>query len=172
MTWLLRNARLWGVENTHDILLKAGQIFLDTDEGSICDADVWDLEGRLVLPGLTEIHAHLDKTYSHIENPEGTLRGAIENFKRTESTRQPDDIRKNALAAVRHSISFGTTKMRSHLNLSQDSDLDVLRILNEVRYELREAINIQFAGMMSLDGTREERKRLERALDLDRKSVV
>ena len=122
MTWLLRNARLWGVENTHDILLKAGQIFLDTDEGSICDADVWDLEGRLVLPGLTEIHAHLDKTYSHIENPEGTLRGAIENFKRTESTRQPDDIRKNALAAVRHSISFGTTKMRSHLNLSQDSD--------------------------------------------------
>lgn len=166
MTWLLRNARLWGVENTHNILLKAGKIFLDTDEGSICDADVWDLEGRLVLPGLTEIHAHLDKTYSHIENPEGTLRGAIENFKRTETTRQQDDIRKNALAAVRHSISFGTTKMRSHLNLSQDSDLDVLRVLNEVRYELREAINIQFAGMMSLDGTREERKRLESALDL------
>ena len=58
MTWLLRNARLWGVENTHDILLKAGQIFLDTDEGSIFitlkSIIQFSMNKKTILPKLTQ----------------------------------------------------------------------------------------------------------------------
>ena len=39
---------------------------------SICEAEnYWDLEGKLVLPAFADLHTHLDKTYSPIDNPEG-----------------------------------------------------------------------------------------------------
>src|SRR3989440_11087783 len=61
---LLRGGRLWGRDDpAADILVRAGVI--DRIEPGLqapAGAEVIDLGGRLVLPGLVEAHCHLDKT--------------------------------------------------------------------------------------------------------------
>jgi cytosine deaminase len=59
---LSRGGRPWGHAAGADILVRAGVI--DRIESGIQapDAEVIDVSGRLVLPGLVEAHCHLDKT--------------------------------------------------------------------------------------------------------------
>ena len=42
------------------------------------DAEIFDVDGQLVLPGLVDMHQHLDKsrTRALLDNPSGTLMGA------------------------------------------------------------------------------------------------
>lgn len=58
---LLRDGRLWRT-GAADVLVRDGvlaEIGPGLDPG---DAEVLDLGGRLVLPGLVDAHCHLDKT--------------------------------------------------------------------------------------------------------------
>lgn len=148
MTWLLTNARLADAGVTEDLLLRDGRMWF---AGPVAahgeDCERWDLEGRLVLPGLVEIHAHLDKTYSAIENPDGTLNGAIESFRRQAATRSLADVERNAVRAIEAALVNGVTKLRSHLNLHGRQDLAVIEVMQGVRRRFRASIDLQFVAM-------------------------
>ncbi|MEZ4708099.1 MAG: amidohydrolase family protein [Caldilineaceae bacterium] len=52
----------------------------------------WDLAGRVLLPGLVDLHTHLDKTYSTLENQSGTLLETIAVWGRFKQQRTPKEL--------------------------------------------------------------------------------
>src|SRR5688572_20853807 len=61
MSVLLVGGTLWGTEGPADVLLEDGRI-ASIGEPASDGADVVDVTGMLLLPGLVEAHCHLDKT--------------------------------------------------------------------------------------------------------------
>ncbi len=59
---LLRGGYPWGYDVAADILVREGKITQIEPAVGVTDAEVIDLAGRLVLPGLVDAHCHLDKT--------------------------------------------------------------------------------------------------------------
>src|SRR5919107_419606 len=58
---LLRGARPWGSDGPADVLIRDGAI-ARIAPGIEADAEVLDIGGLLLLPGLIDAHCHLDKT--------------------------------------------------------------------------------------------------------------
>jgi len=145
LTWSLHNARLPGSDQPVRLAV-AGQA--DDDE-----SDVWDVQGLLVLPGFAELHTHLDKTYSPIQNRSGGLRGAIESYRGQGAARSPQQVADAARQALRKASRHGVTALRSHVNMSSQRDLEVLQALVEIRAQLHESMDLQFVAMGPLDGS-------------------
>ncbi|MGA1371982.1 MAG: hypothetical protein ACO3Z6_10310, partial [Pseudomonadales bacterium] len=102
MNWVLSSARVPNRSDLVDIFMRDGRLrILPTGQVTPEGWLQWDLEGRLVLPGLVELHTHLDKTYTDPFNPEGTLMGAIRRFERVSMERTLADIETNAERALR-----------------------------------------------------------------------
>lgn len=113
--------------------------------------DVWDLEGRLLLPGFVDIHTHLDKalTLPFTDNPDGTLGGAIAGFQSYEPQMTSEDVLKRTLAVAKSALMHGTTTIRTHVNYGADGGLfeRSLEGLKEARRQLRGLIDLQFVVM-------------------------
>jgi len=151
MNWLLKQARIPNKEGLHSLLLQDGKIALNPDHVRISNAQVWDLAGRTVLPGLADMHVHLDKTYSDFTNISGTLWGAIESFRVTIATRTEQQIYDRAERALKTAVSAGVTRMRSHVNLGSKADLELFRILSALRDRYQLAVELQLVGMVSIN---------------------
>lgn len=104
-----------------------------------------DLHGTLVLPGLIEAHAHLDKTFTRqrLGPIEPGLLGAIAatQLDRRQWTR--DDLHQRSQRALRQAASHGVSLLRSHVDwwsaaappawslladLAQDSPVELQRV--------------------------------------------
>ena len=159
VAWLLANARLRDRSDRFDLLLREGRValFPAGRAGVATDAaQRWDLAGRLVLPGLIEMHAHLDKTYSPIDNSEGTLEGAIRSFRRTAASRSLADVESNAARAIETASANGVTKLRTHLNLGAREDLAVIELMQGLRRRFRRSMALQFVAMASFEQPQSE----------------
>lgn len=150
MNWLLQNAKLPGESKHVDLRLVQGKIRLLPPGSETGDANCWDLQGRVVLPGLADMHVHLDKTYSDFSNQSGTLRGAIESFQQTLATRTEQEIYDRAERGLRAAVRAGVTRMRSHVNLGSAADLALFKILSSLRDRYQSALELQLAGMVSV----------------------
>ncbi|RPG51373.1 MAG: hypothetical protein CBB61_001500 [Gammaproteobacteria bacterium TMED1] len=116
--------------------------------GSVCEAEsCWDLEGKLVLPAFADLHTHLDKTYSPIDNPEGGLEGAINAFRDYKAKRTPQELEKSASRALRKAVSQGVTRLRSHVTASAPEDVETIHVLNDVRNRFSGLIDLQLVAM-------------------------
>jgi len=177
VSWTLRRARLRGRDGLYDLRLAATGLTVTptalaahappaAPPALAADGGDWDLAGRLVLPGLVELHTHLDKTFTPSRNPEGTLIGAIDSFRAVVASRTAADIEGNAEAALRAAIARGVTRLRSHLNLGSPDDLAMIEILSDLRRRYRDRIELQFVAMAGLDGSDAARRLLEAALAL------
>jgi cytosine/creatinine deaminase len=124
----------------HDLLLVEGQIAAvqasaatpppgppgdaPTDERSARLAAAWgrarrvDLAGAVVLPGLIEAHAHLDKAYTvHRAPPTGPgLLAAIEATTADSARWTEDDLRQRGRRGLREARASGVRTLRSHVN--------------------------------------------------------
>lgn len=160
MNWLLADARIPGLHHRVDLLIAEGRVrIVEPSARRSIDAQCWDLDGRVVLPGLIELHAHIDKTYSDSSNPAGTLVGAIECMASQEARRSLQDIEVRAERAIRAAIAHGVTRMRTHLDFGRPRDLAVLEVMHGLRTRYARCIELQFVPMIhELDGP--ERRRL------------
>ena len=59
---LLHGGRPWGTAEAADLLVRDGVIARIAPGIEAAGAEVVDLAGRLLLPGLVDAHTHLDKT--------------------------------------------------------------------------------------------------------------
>lgn len=149
MSWLLANAVIPGRRTRVDLLVRDGVLrLLPPGEHTSPDDERWDLDGRLVLPGLVELHAHIDKTYTDSSNPAGTLVGAIERMAAQEAARSLDEIEASAERAIRTAIAHGVTRMRSHLDFGRPRDLEVLERMLDLRRRYARSIDLQFVPMV------------------------
>lgn len=160
MTLLLRGGLLWGRDSPTDLLIGDGMI-VQTGPGIQGAAQVIDIEGQLVLPGLVEAHCHLDKTlYGGAWVPhsaDDTLQGRIGNDlgRRTELG-VPSVERITAL--LNRMSAFGTTHLRTHTDVDPQVGLRGIEAVQEAAGEVK--IDVQQVafpqhGVLTNPGTAE-----------------
>lgn len=95
---------------------------LEPDEGEEV------LEGGLVTPTLAEPHVHLDAALlgRSAPNRSGTLREGIENWSRLRDDLTPQDVHERALETVDLYTSFGTRRIRTHVDTGSRTAVEVL----------------------------------------------
>ncbi|GAA2789277.1 amidohydrolase [Nonomuraea dietziae] len=163
---LLRDANLWGT-GPADVLIRSGRI-AEIGHG-LQSCEVEELGGKLVIPGLVDGHAHIDKTMwggpwaSHASAPGlmGKIRGGQE--------RRPEFGIPSAdyiAALLENMITLGTTHVRTHVDVDTVMGLDAVDAVREAfaRHEGRvtgQLVAFPQAGLLIAPGTD---KLLEEAL--------
>lgn len=162
MDLILRNARPLGLDSGPlDIGIKDGRI-ADIAPAISADAEVIDVAGRLVAPGLIETHIHLDKSriLGRCQAQRGDLDEAIQEVAKQKKAFTAEDVYARAKATLERSILQGTTHMRTHLEVDPGIGLrgfeGVLPLLNEYKW----AIDLQICifpqeGLLNNPGTEE-----------------
>ncbi len=121
---------------------------------------VIDAAGCLLLPGLIEPHAHLDKTYSFGALPagaasqQGALRDAIGAMARQKAERSIEDLLASAGTALDRATACGVSLLRSHVDVGARADLDNLSALLDLQRARRHRIALQLT-VLSDPGSRE-----------------
>lgn len=122
---------------------------------------VIDGGGRLLLPGLVDGHAHIDKSlwglpwHPHQSGPR--LIDKIEGERALRSRLQLDPAAQSA-AIVRQGISRGTTHIRTHVDIDTECGLSGIEGVLATRAALRGAVDIQIvafpqSGLLCRPGT-------------------
>lgn len=161
---LLKSVRPLGGE-TVDVLVvdgKISQVGKDLTPPSP-DVAVEDGQNQLLVPGLVDGHAHIDKTlwgqpwHSHRAGP--LLIDKIENERavRREMRLSPETQSGNL---ARQAISRGTTHIRSHVDVDTENGLSNFEGVHAMRQKLKDFIDIQIvafpqSGLLIRPGTLE-----------------
>ncbi|KOO50394.1 amidohydrolase [Priestia koreensis] len=133
-----------------------------------------DCEGRVMLPGLVDMHMHLDKAYSFssVPNESGTLEEAIHNYDKLTPTFTSEILRQRMIKASLEALSYGTTTIRTHIDFSFTLPEEVafrgLETALEVKEELKEFMDIEVAPMFSGIDVNDEShfERMRKAIEL------
>src|SRR5215218_5078570 len=123
---LLRDCRLWGRDESADVLIRDGAIAEIGAAVEVPDVEAVDIAGRLVLPGLIDAHCHLDKTlYGGPWVPHSAgdaLEDRIGNDRRRRGELGiPDADRITALLEAM--VAAGTAHVRSHTDVDPEVGL-------------------------------------------------
>jgi cytosine deaminase len=110
-----------------------------------------DLTGHVLLPSFVEPHAHLDKalTASLAHNLTGDLAGAIAAMEGLRASTTRADLIARAEAALCIHLAYGTTHIRSHVNVLPEVGLECLEALVEVRERWRGVIDLQLVALVN-----------------------
>src|SRR3984885_589997 len=119
------------------------------------DAQVRVLDGQLVLPGLVDIHQHLDKsrTRALVSNPSGTLAGASAAYRALAPTITREQMMARALRTVEACSAFGTVAIRSHTNIDPQSGVRGIEAMVALRQRCVDRMRIQIVAHVTSDAT-------------------
>lgn len=139
-----------------DVEIADGLIAQVTAGSGECPAGDTDLAGQVLMPSFVEPHAHLDKalTVSRADNVTGDLAGAIEAMQAMQVSMTAADVAARAEAALRIQLSYGTTSIRTHVNVGGGLGMRALAALVELRERWRGIVDLQLVALVShpLDG--------------------
>lgn len=147
MDWILRQARLADDQPLVDLALHNGRIAVIAPTITASAHQVWDLAGRVVIPGLVDAHTHLDKSYVPTHNQSGTLLEAIAVWRQYKVTRTKADIERTVRRALQTAIANGVTAMRSHVDVEATTDLQTVETILQVREAFRGQIDLQLVAL-------------------------
>lgn len=147
---LICNALLPGGQ-VRDVTTDEGRIVALGEPGSLSvpKTDVLDIEGALLAPAFVEGHVHLDKTHfgaelvPHEGAPDVQTRIAVERTLRHKVSRP---VEQRARDLILRMLSFGTTRIRSHVDIDSDIKLANVHALLAVREQLRDIVDIQLVA--------------------------
>lgn len=119
------------------------------------DAEILAVDGRLVLPGLVDMHQHLDKsrTRALLDNPFGTLFGASAAYRAL----APSITREQMIARARRTVeacsAYGTIAIRSHTNIDPQTGVRGVEAMVALREECADSMHIQIVGHVTSGAT-------------------
>ncbi len=162
---MIRGARLWGRAGAADVSIEAGVITTIADAGqglqAVPGAELIDGAGCLVLPGLVDAHAHLDKTLWgtpwHPNQAGPTLWDKINN-ERAVLAQLGLSAQQQSARILRHMVERGTTHCRTHVDIGPDIGLANFHGVLAMRETHREWVDLQIVafpqtGVMVRPGT-------------------
>ncbi|MBC01322.1 MAG: cytosine deaminase [Rhodobacteraceae bacterium] len=141
-----------------DILIDKGEVAAIAPCGELIDdggAARIDLDGGLVLPGLVDMHTHLDKghIWARRPNPNGSFDGALEAVKSDrEAQWSADDVRRRMSFALACAHAHGTVLMRTHLDSIPPQDGISWEVFKDVRRDWADRIDLQASALFGIDG--------------------
>src|SRR5690625_1868642 len=176
MKILFKNAKLLHEEKQKHIVVEGEKIIEVSDslpENEHTFNEILDLDGKLLLSGFTDIHMHLDKsfTYSTIRNRSGTLVEAIEQFQAYEQHMTVDLLVQNMSKSVERAMKHGTTAIRTHLDGGTDEYIKkVVEAFTIVKEKYASYIHLESVMMCDFEMDRELEKSvrwsMENGMDL------
>jgi cytosine/creatinine deaminase len=159
---LIRNVR--SIEGSLvDLHIADGKFAAIGSNLDVTDTDVSIIEGnqRLLFPGFVDAHAHMDKSLLGLgwnRNEVGpSLQEKIDNERRLRVERNIDFHQQTTRVAERY-ISYGTTHIRSFVDIDTDIGLSAFEGLMKTRADLKDSLTIQIvafpqSGMLIRPGT-------------------
>ena len=159
---LITNARPMGGASA-DILIKGGRIAAIGQGLGAENIAVEDAGGRIAIPGLVDAHTHLDKSllgYPWYVNEVGPrLIDKIDNERKVKRE-YGLDAHVQSMRQSLQSVSYGTTLIRSHVDIDTDQGLIALEGVMETRRQLEGVVEIEIvafpqSGLMRRPGTAE-----------------
>ena len=160
---LIRGGRPWGAADA-DIAVRNGRIAaIGTDLPALPGEEIVDARGCLVIPGLVDAHAHIDKTlwgtpwHPHQAGP--SLMDKIENERQVLNTLGLSPEIQSA-RLLQRLIACGTTHIRTHVDVGPDVGLKHLQGVQATRERYRDWVDIDMVafpqtGVMIKPGTLE-----------------
>ncbi|MGB3493398.1 MAG: amidohydrolase family protein [Elainellaceae cyanobacterium] len=109
--------------------------------------DVLDAQGRLVIPGLADAHFHLDKVslLKRCIPDRGDFREAMEKTLAAKRAFTLQDIQTRASHHIEQAIAFGTSFMRSHVEVDPTIRLRAIEALLPLRDRYAWGLDLQLA---------------------------
>ncbi|WP_296038916.1 amidohydrolase family protein [uncultured Agrobacterium sp.] len=159
---LIKNTRPMGGA-TADILIRNGRIADIGQDLAATDLTVKDAGGRIAIPGLVDAHTHLDKSllgYPWYVNEVGPrLIDKIDNERKVKRDYGLDAHIQSMRQALQ-SVGYGTTLIRTHVDIDTDQGLIALEGVMETRRQLDGIVEIEIvafpqSGLMRRPGTAE-----------------
>lgn len=143
--WIIRNAKIPDRTQFVDILIQNRII---TGVGSVAEtasAEEIDVGGRVVLPGLVDVHMHLDKAWlgTGVLNRTGTYEEAVRVMSAQKRAFTPEDIAARAFHVIRLAVANGTTAIRSHVDVDRVIGLTALHALLTLKRELARLVDLE-----------------------------
>lgn len=125
-----------------------------------------DLGGMLLLGGLAEPHAHLDKALSAetVLNATGDLIGAITAWHEHRGAITAENMMARSLRAVEIAVEHGVTAIRSHVDVGVDIGARGVEAVGEVRRLCRRLVDLQLVALVGVPLTGPEGTGNRRAL--------
>lgn len=159
-TLLLKNLRPMG-GRVVDLLIENGRIARMSPNIEMAGAPAEDCQGRIAIPGLVDAHTHLDKSmlgmawYRNEVGPR--LVDRIEN-ERSLKTRLGLDPARQSMRQALQSLAFGTTHIRSHVDIDTVHGLAGVEGVLATKEKLRDVVDIELvafpqSGLLIRDGT-------------------
>ena len=164
--WLLRNARLAESGPLVDLALQDGVIAGLGPALGVSAAQTWDLAGRVVLPGLTDLHTHLDKTFVGAPNASGTLLEAIASYRSARLAHDAASVTARMERALTLAVQHGATRMRTHVNCLDDHDLALFEAILAVRERWESRIDLEIVALGEPTHSDERLAAMTRAIEL------
>ena len=108
---------------------------------------ILDGKGQLLIPGLVDAHIHLDKALLLDRYPavEGTFTEALQKTLQAKQEYTVADIQTRARKIIEKAIAFGTTTMRTHVEVDPILQLKSLEALLPLKQEYAWGIDLQLA---------------------------
>ena len=110
-------------------------------------AQTFDARGDLVIPGLVDPHLHLDKAFLLEQYPaqKGTFQEALEETLRLKREFTIEDIQARSRRVIDSAIAFGTTAIRSHVEVDPILGLTSIKALLPIKQEYAQSLTLQLA---------------------------
>jgi cytosine deaminase len=114
------------------------------------------LGGKLVTPGLVDVHQHLDKSRTRhlVDNPNATLEGASAGYRALAATATRDQIAARAERTLENCLARGTVAIRSHTNIESETELRGIEAMIAVRERWQDRLTLQVVAHLTGDAPR------------------
>lgn len=137
-----------------DIAVAGGRIARLAPAGALNDdGPRIERAGTLVLPGLADIHTHLDKGFiwNRAPNRDGSFEGAMAAVAADKPNWTEEDIRRRFDFALRCAHAHGTVAIRTHLDSEGERAAGAWKVFGEMREAWRGRIELQAVGLIPVD---------------------
>jgi cytosine deaminase len=136
-----------------DIELRGGMVAALRPSGAMPEGAI-DLAGRMVLPGLVDMHTHLDKghIWPRAPNPDGTFMGALETVQRdSRANWSAGDVRARMEFMLRCAYAHGTVAIRTHIDSMPPQGEISWPVLAELRQAWAGRIELQAVSLAMIE---------------------